>query len=73
METTHAQLRKWGRSIGVVIPREMIEKGHFKEGEEVEILVLKKTNALKKTFGKLKLKRTTEQIIREIREESWDE
>ncbi|PIN92545.1 hypothetical protein COU56_04235, partial [Candidatus Pacearchaeota archaeon CG10_big_fil_rev_8_21_14_0_10_31_9] len=28
-------LRKWGNSIGVVIPREIIEKERLREGEEV--------------------------------------
>lgn len=73
METVQVQLRKWGRSMGLVIPKATIEKGKFREGEEVEILVIKKSNALRETFGKLKLKRTTEQIMKEIREESWDE
>ena len=73
METTYVQVRKWGRSMGVVIPKETITRGNFKEGEEVEIIVRKKTNALRDTFGKVKFKKSTEKILKEIREESWDE
>jgi len=73
MEPVQAQLRKWGGSIGIIIPKETIEKGKFKEGQEIEILILKKTNALRETFGKIKLRKTTEQMMKEIREESWDE
>ena len=73
METVQVQLRKWGRSMGLVIPKATIEKGKFREGEEVEILVIKKSNALRETFGKLKLKRTTQEILDESDKECWDE
>ena len=73
MITIESQLRNWGRSIGVVIPKEAVIKEHLAEGDTVEIIILKKSNALKETFGKFKFKRTTDEILKESDEENWDE
>ena len=73
MITVESTLREWGRSIGVVIPKEAIERENLKEGDKVEIIILKKSNALKETFGKFKFKKTTDEILRESDEEAWDE
>jgi len=68
-----SQLREWGRSIGVVIPKDAVVSEHLEAGDTVELILLKKTNALKETFGTLKFKKTTDEILKEIKEESWDE
>lgn len=68
-----SQVREWGRSIGVVIPKDAVVSEHLKAGDTVELLLLKKTNALKETFGTLKFKKTTDEILKEIKGESWDE
>lgn len=73
MQTVQSQIRKWGRSLGIVIPKEAVSKENLKEGEKIEIIVLKRTNALEKTFGKVKTMRSTEEIMKEIKEEAWDE
>jgi len=72
METT-AQIRKWGRSLGIVIPKELSEKANLKEGKKVRIFISETINPISKTFGTIKLKKTTEKIMEEINEESWDE
>ena len=73
MITVESTLREWGRSIGVVIPKEIIERENLKDGDSVKLIVIKKSNALKETFGKFKFKRTTDEILKESDEESWDE
>ena len=45
--------KKWGSSIGVVLPKEIVEGQDIKAGDEVVIRVFKKGN-LKDIFGKLK-------------------
>ena len=45
--------KKWGSSIGVILPREIVEKQGIREGDEIVINVFKKGN-LKDVFGKLK-------------------
>ena len=68
-----AKVRKWGRSFGVVIPKEKIIKEGIKENETVKLLIIKRTNVLKETFGTLKFKRTTQEMLDESDREDWDE
>ena len=68
-----AQVREWGRSIGVVIPKEIATKAHLNAGDRIRLLIMKQKNPLKETFGMLKFKRSTEEILKETDKEAWDE
>ena len=73
MEAVETQIREWGGSLGVVIPRKLVEQNKLKIGDTVDFLLLKKTNVLKETFGQLPhWKKSTDQIMKEIDEEGWD-
>ncbi len=61
--------KKWGNSIGVVIPSKAAQKMKLRPEETVIIEITKKDNVLKDLFGSLKLKKPTETILKEIREE----
>jgi len=67
-----SQVRQWGRSVGVVIPKETAKKANIKTGDKIRLLIIGK-NPLKETFGILKLKRPTEEILKEVDKEGWDE
>ncbi len=54
--------RKWGNSIGVTIPKDVLDKEHIKEDEKIKIIIIKPNQALKKTFGMLKGKFRLSQI-----------
>lgn len=71
MEATDAILRKWGRSLGVVIPKEIAKKEGIKVNDKVEILIRKKSNVIKETFGTLKFKESTDKILKEIDKDLW--
>jgi len=73
MIETEAQVKEWGRSVGIVIPKEAAIKERINVGDTVKILIKRKSNPLKDTFGIIKFKRTTEEILREIDREGWDE
>ena len=73
MIAVESTLREWGRSIGVVVPKEAIEKEHLKAGDTVKFLLVRKTNALRETFGTFKFKKSTDQMLKEIDKEGWDE
>ena len=72
MDTVETQIREWGGSLGVVIPREIALHDKLKAGDTVELLLIKKTNVFKELFGTVKLKRSTEEILKEIDEEGWN-
>ena len=54
MIEVRAKIRKWGRSFGVVIPKEMVLKERLKENETVKLLIVKPTNALRGCLKSLK-------------------
>ena len=53
--TVKAIVKKWGNSIGVLLPREFVEKEQIKINEEVFLDVVKKAD-LTKLFGSLERK-----------------
>ncbi len=73
MIEAEAKVRKWGRSFGVVIPKEKIREGKIRENETIKILISKRTNVLKETFGTFKFRKSTQEMLDEIDRESWDE
>ncbi|HIG93012.1 MAG: hypothetical protein QT02_C0002G0055 [archaeon GW2011_AR9] len=72
MEAVETQVREWGGSLGIVIPKGLVQTEHLKAGDNVEIFLVKKTNVLREVFGKIKFRRSTEDILKEVDEESWD-
>ncbi|MBI3334007.1 AbrB/MazE/SpoVT family DNA-binding domain-containing protein [Candidatus Pacearchaeota archaeon] len=70
IETT---TRRWGNSIVVVIPANIVEKQKIKENERVKFKVEKSRRLkVKDVFGLLKdWKKPTEEIIQEARK-GWD-
>jgi hypothetical protein len=38
MKTFRAKISKWGMSLGIRIPKELVQKYHFKDEEEVTII-----------------------------------
>ena len=61
--------RKWGSSLGIVIPKETVEEFKLKEDQDVLIEIKPKDNPLKELFGigKGKITRSTEEILKESR------
>jgi len=58
-------VRKWGNSLGVVIPREEASKEGIRENDEVEI-VIRKAVDIRELFGKFKFK-DLQRVKEEIR------
>lgn len=63
-------VRKWGNSIGVALPSDMVREEGIGPNDTV-MLNVKKVPRLRELFGTLKTKKPTEQIMKEIRE-GWD-
>lgn len=43
--------RKWGNSLGIVLPKDEAEKLNIQEGDKVIVEIKKKTNPLKELYG----------------------
>lgn len=66
--------KKWGNSIGVIIPNKTVEKLNIKPEENVMIEIEKKNNVLKELFGRAKFKKSAKKMITEFRrdyESKW--
>ena len=73
MIEVESKLRRWGRSIGLVVPKKIVETEKLKEGDSVKLVLAKKSNVLKEVFGTLRFKRSTDEILSESDKEAWDE
>lgn len=68
-----ATTRKWGNSLGITLPKELVEQQHIKENEEIKILILKKSQTAERLFGmfKGKIKGSGQEIKDMIRKELY--
>ena len=62
-----SKTRKWGSSIGVIIPKDVAKELKIRENQEVYLDIKPKDNPLKELFGSAKLSKPTEQLLKEIR------
>ena len=73
MDQFKAVPKKWGNSLGITIPPEIIKSENLKLNEEAVFLVVgDNRKKIKKIFGTLKIKKPTQQIMDEI-DEGYDE
>lgn len=74
METIKATAKKWGSSIGIVIPKEIAEKERIKPGQKIEVILRKPAKVdMNKIFGSLKdWKKPTEKILKDVDKELWN-
>ena len=65
-----AKVKKWGNSLGIIIPTEIIKDEHIKPEQEVSIVINPKRFATGKDIaGTWKTKKSTHQLMREIDKE----
>lgn len=62
--------KKWGNSIGVVIPKEIVKGEKIKLNQEITLMIgTKPITRGKDILGTLKFKESTEKLMREIDKE----
>jgi len=72
MQLFEAIPKQWGNSVGITIPRNVIEKEHIMPKKKTRFLVIGTAmNGVRKSFGSLKFKKSTQQIMDEI-DEGYD-
>jgi antitoxin component of MazEF toxin-antitoxin module len=54
VETFNVSLRRWGNSLGAVLPNNIVQKNRLKENDDIKIFIVKESDVLKRNFGKLK-------------------
>ena len=71
-----AETRKWGNSLGIIIPKKIVEKENLKQRQKIRILAVdtESKTRVKDIFGALKnWKINTQKFKDEIREEESGE
>ena len=71
MPESEAVLKRWGGSFGLRVTKKTVQEKGWKEGQVIHFLSLPQTNPVKESFGKLKLKKSTAQHMRELDKEMW--
>jgi len=65
--------RKWGNSIAIVIPKEIVDKERIKEDEEIIIEVKKRRPKAGVLFGKFpQLKKWSTQELKDEARKGWE-
>ncbi len=66
-------VKKWGNSLGVVIPSDIAEIEHIKEKEKIRFMIIKDSKVLKETFGIAKGKLKAQEIKDQLRKELYND
>ena len=65
-----SKLKKWGNSIGVIIPSEALKEENLKDGEDI-VIEIKKKNKVRDLFGSLKDWKIDSQKLKEELRKDW--
>ncbi len=74
MITIETEVRKWGNSMAIILPKDKAKEAHIKSGKKITILIPDGVINLRKDFGSLKhlLKKPTQEIKNELRKEEFE-
>jgi antitoxin component of MazEF toxin-antitoxin module len=73
MTEVECTAKKWGGSIGIVLPKDVVEREHIKPNEKICVIVRRRPTAkeMLRLVGPLQRKESTAKAMKEIRE-GWD-
>ena len=67
MQVFDAIPKQWGNSVGITIPREIVEKENISTKKKTRFIAIgSEMDNLKKAFGSLKLRKSTQKAMNEI-------
>ncbi len=66
------KLRKWGNSLGVTVPKDLVDSLGFQENDEVTFSIKKKKGDLSSIRGLLKNWKKSSQQIKDEMREGWN-
>ncbi|MDD9952748.1 MAG: hypothetical protein OXR66_00255 [Candidatus Woesearchaeota archaeon] len=72
MQTFTAQPKKWGHSVAITIPSNIVRDEGITTKKKITVMVrTEKKPTMKDLFGTLKMKKPVDQLMREI-DEGWN-
>lgn len=80
MEQVNTKVKKWGNSLGIILPKSLVDAENIKEGLEINIRIQPRNKmtvgdlfTFAKTTKLAKIKKSTDKIMREIDKQLWPE
>lgn len=70
MVQTQTKTKKWGNSIGIVLPKSLVEEANIKPNETI-VIEIKKVHKAKEFFGLLSNWNKSEQEIKDELKKGW--
>ena len=67
-----AKAKKWGNSIGLIVPADVVRMEGIRPGDVVDVQIRKRIPSLEELSGTVKLRHTLRDLLREM-EEGWDD
>lgn len=64
-------IKKWGNSMGIILPKNLVETQHLKENDKIIIQVVKKAD-FSDIFGLLKKRKMSGQEFKDMVRKGWD-
>jgi len=65
-----AKTKKWGNSIGVIIPKDVIRRQNIKPDQEITLMITNKPITKgKDIWGTMKFNKSTEELMRDVDKE----
>ncbi len=68
---TEAVVKRWGNSLGIIIPTEIVKEKKLEEGDIIFIPGIVKKTDLKEIYGSLKGAKLTGQQFKDMVREGW--
>ena len=68
----NARVKRWGNSLGIIVPKQELQEKKIKEEETVHVLLFKRNPGIKKSFGALKGWKSGQEIKDSVRKELYD-
>lgn len=74
VEIFDISIKKWGNSLGAILPNNIVQKNNLKENDKIKVFVVKDSDVLKRTFGKLKgkINRSSQDMKEEFRNKLYN-
>lgn len=71
MVQVEAEVKEWGNSLGIILPRSLAAKENIKPGDKVKMTIVKNNNILKEAFGSLKNWKIDSQKVKDELRKEW--
>lgn len=68
---TEVRIRRWGNSMGIILPKDLVEKEKLEENKKVLIKIIKEAD-LSDIFGLVKKRKLSGQKMKDISRKEWE-